>query len=111
MRILLLIACLAVLAFAVVKSIPMLASAPEANSVEAMLFVSGGDPVAIEMEQFLRERGVRVRIYDVNADALAKAEFVRQGGGQLPLAVIQGDRVDGYRPWELERVIARRTSR
>lgn len=108
MRTLFVLALLGLLAFAGAKGqqyLPSLDSPPSFRGHEVVLYADSGSAEAWEAAEFYRQRGLRVRVRDIRTDATAHAEYVRMGGGELPVSVIGAHRLHGFRSWEAERVL------
>ncbi len=69
------------------------------------LYVSSSSPASVEAERFFRGRGIHTTLRDIGRDAAAKAAYVRLGAGPLPLIVIDGDVLSGFRQHEVERAL------
>lgn len=59
------------------------------------------------VKDFLSQRGVRYTLKDLNADALARDEFVRRGYLLPPITVIDGQAVVGFDRVRLEQLLDR----
>lgn len=107
MRILLVLAALGLLAFLGLKGMPFMPAPAGAPAAEAVLYADPADAATWEAERFMQRHGYRVRVRDVNVDAAAHAEYIRLGAGELPIILFDGHRVNGFRSWEIERLIDR----
>jgi hypothetical protein len=108
MRILLVLAALGLLAFLGLKGVPFMpAPAGGPGAAEAVLYADSSDGTTWDAERFLQKHGYTVRVRDITVDAAAHAEYIRLGAGELPIILLEGDRVNGFRSWEVERIIDR----
>jgi glutaredoxin len=55
---------------------------------------------------YLAERGVRYELKDLNTDPKARDEFLRAGFKLPPVVVIDGVAVEGFRPDEIDALLA-----
>jgi len=110
MRTLLVVALLGLFAYLGLHGLPHLATSPTAQTQEvATIFVDPNDPTAWEAERFFRDRGIQVKLRDIVRDADAHAEYIRRGAGALPVIVFHGQQFEGFRSWEVERVLDQRS--
>jgi hypothetical protein len=105
MRILLAVAALGLLAYLGFAAFPEIAVTSAPDTPDAIIFLDPAQPDGFQAEQFFRSRGMNVLVRDVSTDATARAEYVRRGARGLPMIIIRGDQLDGFRQWEAERLL------
>ena len=63
-------------------------------------------PHCRQLKQWLRQRGLRFQEFDIEHNARAFKEFQRLGGRGVPVLLLNGQRVDGFDPKRLQRLLA-----
>jgi hypothetical protein len=109
MRPLAVLALLGLLAFAGLQLPGLLASPPPGrpSAPQVTVFGAPSAPDTWAAEAFFRKRGFVVHVRDVTTDAAARAEHVRLGSGALPTILVGGEQLEGFREWEVERILDR----
>lgn len=109
MRTLLFLAVLGLAAFVGLRGWDALqpAEGGPADGRRVTLYVDPHDPLAWEAEAFFRSRGFAVDVRDVTQSAPAHAEYVRLGGGPLPLIRLPSEVLHGFERHRVERVLDR----
>ena len=62
-------------------------------------------PHCRQLKQWLQQRGLRFQEFDIERNARAFKEFQRLGGRGVPLLLLNGQRVDGFDPKRLQRLL------
>lgn len=110
MKPLLILSLLGLLAFAGMKGATALQE-PAASRAPAgppiAIYLDPSDPIGWEAEAFFRGRGLRPEVWDVTQNAHAHAEYIRMGGGPLPVVRIGPERLSGFDRRTAERVLDR----
>lgn len=100
------LALLGLLGFFGLNGLPF-TPAPAGAQPYAELYIDASDGASWEAERFMRSQGYQVRVHDIRVDGAAHAEYIRLGAGELPIILFDGHRVNGFRSWEIERLIDR----
>ena len=62
-------------------------------------------PHCRQLRQWLKQRGLQYREFDIERNARAFREFQRLGGRGVPVTLIDGHRVDGFDLRKLQRLL------
>ena len=63
-------------------------------------------PHCHQAKQWLQQRGLRFQELDVERNRRASREFQRLGARGVPVIVVDGQRVDGFDPKRLQRLLS-----
>jgi len=109
MKTLLLLSTLGLLALAGMKGWDALqpAGGPAPTGPRVAIYLDPSDPAGWEAEAFFRRRGLQAEVWDVTQNASAHAEYVRMGGGPLPVVRIGSERLSGFDRRTAERILDR----
>jgi hypothetical protein len=80
---------------------------PSSAGPRVIVYLDPADPAGREAEAFFRNRGLDVEVRNVMQSAPAHAEYVRLGGGPLPLIRVGPERLNGFDRHTAERVLDR----
>lgn len=58
-----------------------------------------------QLKQWLQQRGLRFQEFDIQRNARAQKDFARLGARGVPVLLIGDQRVDGFNPKQLEKLL------
>ncbi len=84
----------------------MAASPSGANGRQIIMYSTAQCPACQQAKQYLTQRGVPFEERNVQQSKTAADEFQRLGGRGVPLIMVGGERMEGFNPQEIDRLLA-----